>query len=386
MIDDFVVSCLEIDLDQLGNNIRSIRSNIKPETLIMAMIKADAYGQGAVVTSNVLIENGVDRLGVASLYEALELRKYYKHIPLQIMGYVPIESYSIVLEKDIIQTVYNYEQALKLSRIASEMKKNAVIHIKINTNLNRLGFNIDSKSRQIISRIYKLPNLYVEGIFTHFASADNQSINLAYEKFCNFIEALEKVNVNIPIKHCSGGAAILGYPKMNLDMIRPGSVVFGLQSSGRRNITKIAVKPIMTFKSKIIQIRTVKKGEGIGYSATYIADNDRVVAIVPLGYADGLSRYLSNNGRVLVNGIYGIIVGRICMDQCMIDITKIPSAKEGDEVVFIGVQGKNKITIDEVSRAAGTNNDDIICGFGKRLIKVYKKQGKIVNIKNCLRD
>ncbi|HOA79852.1 MAG TPA: alanine racemase [Defluviitaleaceae bacterium] len=371
----------EINLDAILNNIKEIQKNILKDTEIMAVVKADAYGHGAIEVSRLLIENGVQRLAVAILDEGKQLRKEGFKIPLHILGYTPVEQACEIVKYDFIQTVFTFEMAKAISDSATMQNKEAKIHLKIDTGMGRVGFKPIKESIGIIKEISKLPNINIEGIFTHFSSADEEDCSFTKQQFNifnNFIKELQKTGIDFPVKHCSNSAGFILDEKMHINLIRPGIIIYGLYPSNEVNKEKIHLKPAMSLKSQVVFIKEVEEKTPISYGRKYITSRKTKVATIPVGYADGYSRRLSSLGRVLINGIYAPIIGNICMDQFMVDVSHIPDVDIGSEVVLIGQQGENVISAEEIADIIGTINYEVVCMVGKRIPRVYIENKEVI--------
>lgn len=378
----------EINLDHLIHNIKEVRRVVRHDTKICAVIKADGYGHGAVEIAEVLLEHGADRLAVATLSEAIQLRKSYGNVPIMILGYTPESCAEDVITHNIIQTIYSFKQAKQFSKIAQELNKNVVFHIKIDTGMNRLGFQPTDETAAEIKEISKLSNIIIEGIFTHFAVADELDKSFTqkqYEKFVNLCNKLEEKNVVIPIKHVSNSAAIIDLSEMNLDMVRAGIMMYGLYPSDEVQKSRVNLKQVLSLKAKISHVKDVSEKVGVSYGLKFVTQKASQIATLPLGYADGFTRMLSGKAEVLVKGAKVPVVGRICMDQCMIDTSGL-NASMGDEVILMGADGCNSISIDDVAQKLETINYEIVCMIGKRVPRVYIKNNEIVRIKDHLLD
>ena len=376
----------KIYLDNLAHNIREIRKTVKKNTLITAVIKANAYGHGSIETAKVFLENGASRLAVATLSEAIELRRAGIDAPILILGYTPKSQHSLVIEYDISQTIYSFEDALALSKAASEQNKTGTIHIKIDSGMGRIGFLPEDGAIDEIINISKLPNIYIEGIFTHFATADEKDkayTRLQFERFSTVVDKLEKKGLSIPIKHVSNSAAIIELPEYELDMVRPGIILYGYYPSNDVNKDRIKLKPAMTVKAKISHLKTVPKGTGISYGQIFVTDRESKIATIPIGYADGFTRILSSKAEVSIKGKRVPVVGRICMDQCMLDVTDVEDVKVGDEVVLLGYEEGQPDAV-EIGEKLNTISYEILCGVGRRIPRVYIKDGDITYIKDYL--
>lgn len=380
---------VEINLDNLAHNVREIKKNINDEVLLTAVTKANGYGHGAVEVARVFLENGADRLAVASLEEAIELRKAGIISPILVLGGVPQKQHSLAVKWNIIETIFSYENAENLSKEAKKLNKVANIHIKMDTGLNRIGFLTEKKSIEEIKKINKLPNLKIEGIFTHFAKADEKDKTFTHKQFERFewtINELEKEGIYIPIKHVSNSAAIIDLQEYNLDMVRAGIMLYGLYPSDNVKKSRINLKPAMTLKAKISHIKKLPPDVGISYGHIFFTKKESIIGTIPIGYADGFTRLLSSRGEAFIRGKRVPVVGKICMDQCMIDLTDVEDAKVDDEVIIFG-DGKDGIPhIDEVAKKIGTVNYEVVCMIGRRIPRVYIKNGKVVKIIDYLLD
>lgn len=380
---------LEINLDNLANNIKGIRNIVKKDTMIMAVIKANGYGHGSVELAKLYKELGVERLATSIVTEAVELRKAGIEGPIQLLSYTSKEQLGLVVDYDIIQGIYSYNDAAELSKIAVEKGKTAKIHIKIDSGMCRIGFLPNDESIEDIVKISKLPNIEIEGAFTHFAKADETDKSFTrtqYERFKWVIDRLENEGIHIKIKHVSNSATIIDLPEYNLDMVRPGIILYGYYPSNEVNKDRISLKPAMTLKGKISHVKRLPKDTGISYGHIYYTLRDSVIATIPIGYADGYSRMLSGKGFVYVKGKRVPIVGRICMDQLMIDVTDLEDVQIGDEVVLFGEGNDDYPQVEEIASLLGTINYELICMMGRRIPRVYIKDNKIVSISDYLID
>lgn len=374
---------IEVDLSNLEYNLSQAKKMLKPETKIAGVIKANAYGHGSIYIAKTLIENNVDMLAVACLTEAIELRRHYSDIPILVMGHTSNDKLKFAVQNNITLTIFSLEQAIRLSEIGELLNKEATIHIKIETGFNRLGLKIDSNTINIIKKIYNLKNIKLEGIFTHFALKTYETDKKQYDLFIDLIHKLEDKDIHIPIKHACDSIGMVKYPEYHLDMIRLGSFMYGVQPSA---IKEEFLKLVMTFKTRISQIKEIQKGEGVGYDYHYIAKDRCVVGTLPVGYADGYMRCLTDKGEVSIKGKRAPIIGKICMDQCMIDLTNIPEAKEGDIVILFGGDHQNYISIDEIAAKADTNRNEVLSVISRRVPRVYIKDSNPIDIVDYLLD
>ena len=366
---------VEVDLDIIKHNINEIKKLIDKNTKLGAVVKANAYGHGAVEIAKVLEEENVDYICVAGLNEAMELRNNNIKLPILVMGYTQDECLDIAIQNNITLTIFSKEQAEILSNKSKKIHQKANIHIKIDTGFNRLGFKIDENLPSTIHYIYNLPNINVEGIFSHLALKDKES---DYEQFNKFNQLLDKIkDINIPIKHICDSIGMVAYKDFHMDMVRVGASLYGYSSRK----TTMNLKPTMTFKSKFAQIKNIKKGEGISYDYSYIADKDMKIGTVLCGYADGIPRALSNKGYVYVNGQKANILGKICMDQCIVDLTDIDNASMDSEVIFYGNGGPDLL---DIANLADTNKNELLSIVSRRVARVYIKDRKIYKILDYL--
>lgn len=374
---------VEIDLDAIEYNLIQARKYIKPETKIAGVIKANAYGHGAVPIAKALIKNGIDMLAVACLSEAIEVRKHCSEIPILVMGHTVDNKLKFAVEQNITTTIFSLEQAKILSELGAVLKKEAIVHLKINTGFNRIGFNLSEDTIDIITEIYNMKNIKIEGIFTHFALKTFETDKQQYDLFVNLISKLESKEINIPIKHICDGIGMVEYPDFHLDMIRLGSFMYGVKTE---SMDDGVLKLDINFKTQISQINKIKKGEGVGYGYNFVAQRDSLIGTLPVGYADGYMRCLGNKGEVSIKGKRALVIGRICMDQCMIDLTDIPEAREGDEVVLLGESSDDVITLSELADKIDTNRNEILSIIGRRVPRVYIENNKVVQVIDYILD
>ena len=376
----------EVNLDNIINNIKEIKKNINGEEII-AVVKANAYGHGAVDVAPVLIENGADRLAVAMLSEALELREAGIKVPILILGYTDVAFSEMLINNDIEQTVYSLDYAKELSKKAEALGKVAKIHIAVDTGMGRIGFLPNEKSVEEVVEISKLSNLRITGIFTHFSNADEQDKSYAHnqiEKFNFFINEIEKREVNLGLKHISNSASIIDIEDAHYNAIRPGIILYGYYPSDYINKDKLKLMPALSLKCQVIHVKELPKGEYIGYGRKFRTERDSVIATLPIGYADGYVRGLYEKAHVIINGKLAPVVGKICMDQCMIDVTDVGPVKVGDEVVLLGEDNGVKNNADDIAKMLDTINYEILCMIGRRVPRIYIKDGKMVNVRNYL--
>lgn len=374
----------EINLDALAFNMRNIRKITNKNAMIMAVIKADAYGHGVIECARTLLENGADRFAVATLNEAVEVRNNFPDIPVLILGSSVESEAEDIIKNDITPNVYTYEFAKTLSDKAVALGRDVKIHIKLDTGMSRIGFVVtDGENNKVIEEIKKialLPNVVIEGIFSHFSTsdeADTEYTRTQFRRFMYVCDALKSCGVDIPIKHICNSAGIMMYPEYHLDMVRPGIILYGMYPSDEVDKTRLDLKYVMSLKSSITYVKEIEDRRGVSYGKEYIADGMAKIATVPIGYADGYTRLLAKKARIAVNGKLYPIAGRICMDQCMIDIGSGNNIKRGDEALIFG---DGAVTADDLAKWLGTINYEITCMVSRRIPRVYIKDGKIVKV------
>ena len=372
----------DIDLDAVLFNFESMRANISPDCKITAVIKADGYGHGSVQIAQ-LMEPYPYMWGfaVAAADEAMRLRMSGIRKPIMLLGYAFEESYAELIRSDVRICVFDYETAEAVSNAAFDVDKKAVIHLALDTGMSRIGFRDDDASVETIARIAKLPNIVIEGLFTHFARADEVSIAPAVrqlERYKAFAEKVMRAGVRIPIHHVSNSAGIIRMKEANMDMVRAGITVYGLLPSSDVETDVVPLRPVMSLKSHISFVKDIEAGDEVSYGGTYKAGERRRVATIPVGYADGYPRMLSGKGYVLIRGRKAPILGRVCMDQFMVDVTDINGASRGDEVVLLGRQGDYIITAEELGDLSGRFNYELVCDINKRVPRNYIYEGRII--------
>jgi alanine racemase len=376
----------EIDLKAIAHNVRELRRITRPAAQLMGVVKANGYGHGAVEVARCALQNGAERLGVARIDEGIQLRKTGIKAPILIFGYTLPELASDLIEYDLTQTVHTPEFARALSRSAASSGKKIRIHLKVDSGMGRLGlllqnFNSHHSAKTISPTavdqtlaIAALNGLEFEGIFTHFATADSADKRYAENQldlFLNYLGRVRKAGLNPAIKHAANSAALIDMPQSHLDMVRPGIAIYGLYPSGEVNKKRISLRPAMTLRTRVIQVKEVPAGFNISYGITYATSKPTTIATVPVGYADGLNRLLSSHGQMLVHGKRVPIVGRICMDLTMLDVGSVDNVQTGDEVVIFGQQNDERITIDEMASSLKTINYEIVSTVTDRVPRVY---------------
>ena len=369
-----------ISLDAVEQNFREMRKNIAEDTKMIAVVKADAYGHGAVPIAHLIEDyDYIWGFAAATAEEAVHLRQAGITKPILILGIVFDEYFPELVQYDIRPAVCEYDEAKKLSDEAVLQNKTVHIHIALDTGMTRIGYADIPESVEEIKKIAELPNLEIEGMFTHFARADEYDRSPAMvqlERYQDFSKRVEEAGVDIPLHHCSNSAGIIRVPEANLSIVRAGITIYGIYPSSEveRDIVKLA--PVMELKSHITYVKDVPAGAAISYGGTYVADKKRRVATIPVGYADGYPRQLSNKGWVLIHGKKAPILGRVCMDQFMADVTEIDNVKKGDEVTLLGRDGDEFISIEEMGDLCGRFSYEFACDISPRVPRVYIKDGK----------
>ena len=370
----------EINLDNLKYNIGVLRQELGPDVEPMAIIKADAYGHGAVMMMGYMMKYGLRYFGVASLNEALELRRAHKDGEILVLGLSPDHLLHYGAENNIIQTICSLRQAKRLSEDCGRLGITGRIKIKVDTGMHRLGFAPTEESMDIVAEIAKLPNLKLDGIFSHLALETHDDDYRQWERFQRFIEGCEKRGVTFPLKSIDDGIGAIRYPEMRYNMVRPGSFFYGF------NPHIPTLRPVMELKSEIVHLQVLPAGEGIGYGLDDKADHDRVIATLPFGYVDGAPRALSHyQGWCAVKDVKCPIVGLMCMDQAMIDVSDVPDVQIGDEVVVFSQQ-HNAMTYPEGARITNFNRNGLQAALARRVPKVYFENGKEVAYRDYLFD
>lgn len=379
--------CANISLDAIRDNIKKGQELLGPETRLMAVVKADAYGHGAVPVAWA-IDDLVDAYAVAIPEEGAELRQAGITKPVLVLGYTAPELAASAIRQDIMLSVFQSETAEAYGKLARELGTTAKVHIKLDTGMSRIGYLCNEQSLADIERIAKLPDIKIEGMFTHFAKADEADKSFAkeqYKKYMEFAEQLWQRGIRIPVRHVCNSAGMIDLPESDLDMVRFGITMYGMYPTDDVTKERLPVTPAMELKTHISFVKTLPAGVGIGYSGTFVTCRETKVATLPIGYGDGYPRGLSNRGRVLIHGKSAPILGRICMDQCMVDVTDIPEAVQGDTVTLMGRDGEEFISAEEIGATVGNSfHYEVVCDVGKRVPRVYYKDGKPVSVREFL--
>lgn len=393
MADFFKRTWAEIDLDALAHNYKEIRKQVRPRAKIMCVVKADAYGHGVEQVAPFLQEQGADWFAVSNLEEAVHLRGCGIVRPILILGYTPPEYAASLARYGVTQALLSLPYARKLSRAAEQAGVEVTAHVKLDTGMSRVGFYYqegqrDAAALEEIAEACALPGIHAEGIFTHFAVSDEgeEGKDFTLRQFGLFtaaIKRLERRGITFALRHCANSGAILAYPETHLDMVRPGIIQYGLAPSGKL-ADAMAFQPVMALRSVVSQLKTVEPGSTLSYGREYTAAEQVKIATIPVGYADGYQRVLAGKASVLLHGTRAPLVGRVCMDQMMADVSAIPRVREGDVVTLFGRDGGEEIPVEELSGFAGSINYETVCLVTKRVPRIYKKQGEVVAISDCL--
>lgn len=380
-----------VNLDAICYNMEQMKGNISPETKIIGVIKTDGYGHGAVPIGRELEQlDYVFGYATATAEEALILREAGLKKPILILGYTFPYCYEELIQKEIRPAVFREDVLEELALCAEKLGKKAKLHIKVDTGMTRVGILPDEKGLAFVRKALSYDMLEVEGIFTHFARADEvdkTAANMQLDRFSQFVKKIEEeLNYIIPVKHCSNSAGIIEMKDANMDMVRAGITLYGLWPSDEVRQDIISVQPALELKSHIVYIKEVEAGVPISYGGTFVTEKKMRVATIPVGYGDGYPRGLSNKGFVLIHGKKAPILGRVCMDQFMVSVDDIPEAKEGDEVTLIGKDGKQNISMEQLGTLSGRFNYELACDLGKRIPRVYIKNNKIIGTKDYFKD
>ena len=377
----------EVDLDAIWENMVHMKENIAENTKILAVIKTDGYGHGGVPIAKMLEQlDFMFGYAAATYEEAHVLREAGVKKPILILGYTFPYCYEELIREEIRPAVYRRDTVEELAAAAAKVGKKAKVHIKVDTGMGRIGITPDEEGLEFVRFLIEHPELEVEGIFTHFAKsdeADKTSANHQLELFQNFIDKIQtELGITIPVKHCSNSAAILEMPQANMDMVRAGITTYGLYPSEEVSKDIVPLRAAMSLYSHIVYCKTIHSGQSVSYGGLFTAQKDTRVATIPVGYGDGYPRSLSGKGYVLIHGKKAPILGRVCMDQFMVDISEIPEAMDGDKVTLLGMDGTERITAEELGELSGRFNYEFVCDLGKRIPRVYLQHGEITEVRD----
>lgn len=357
-----------VDTARIGKNMTLIKDMVGEDVEVMAVIKANGYGHGAVGIAPALMEAGAYALAVATLTEALELKEAYPEYPVFIMGHTPDRLLHYVVEKDIIQTVFSLEQVEKLGELATRAGKTVTVHVKLDTGFHRLGQMPTKEYKEEVCKMFDVAGIKVDGIFSHLALVNDEENKKQYDLMCQFIDEIESRGFEFKFKHIADSIATVDYPEYRMNMVRAGALIYGMRGFHKGFLE---VEQAMIFRTCISQLHEIKAGEGVSYDYLWKADVDSVVATLPFGYADGYPRNLRDKGYVIINDKKAPIVGVICMDQCICDVTGIENVEVGTEAIIYGDGKDGSMTIEEASKLSGTNKNDIIARFPQRPLRKY---------------
>lgn len=391
MIEKYSRVFVQIDLDAVLYNIEQMQAALKPDVKIIAVVKTDGYGHGAVPICRVLED--VDAVGgyaVATSEEGFILRRAGMKKPIYVLGYTFPYSYEDMIRDDIRMAVFREDMLTELAEAAKKLGGQAKIHIKVDTGMSRIGIRPDTGGIEFVKKALSMRELCLEGIFTHFARADEKEKESAYkqiDQFSQFVERIEsECGYTVPMKHCSNSAGIIELPQANMDAVRAGIILYGLWPSDEVRKDVVLLQPVLSLKSRIVFIKELEAGVPVSYGGTYVTPKKTRIATIPVGYGDGYPRSLSGKGYVLIHGKKAPILGRVCMDQFMVCVDDIPEAVPGDEVTLIGTEENECITMELLGELSGRFNYELACDLGKRIPRVYCRQGRIISTKDYFED
>lgn len=374
--------CARIDLDAIEYNIEMMKKNIQEGVQIMAVIKMDGYGHGSIQIARMLeSKEYIWGYAVATLDEAVLLRKYSIKKPIHVLGSIFPDQWEDMIENEVRMTVYKESAARKVSELAGKLGKKAYMHIKIDTGMARLGFPVGEESVQAIKNISCMPNLVLEGMYTHFATADEADKTFTKKQMADYLwmkERLKELGVSFRYCHCSNSAGIIDMPEANFDLVRAGISMYGLYPSEDVKKDNVPLRPAMELISCVAHLKWVEEGTPVSYGRTYVTDRRTRIATIPAGYGDGYPRSLSGRGYVLIRGKKAPILGRVCMDQLMVDVTDIDDVQYADRVTLIGDDGEEHLSVEVLSCLSGKFNYEFVCGLGKRIPREFIRHGKVI--------
>lgn len=378
----------EINLDAIVKNVDNLMALTKENTGALAVVKADGYGHGDVAVAKAVAQK-VTGYAVATLDEAVNLRENGVKKPILVLGYVDSYEFDILVSHEITATVFDVETAQLLADAARVQKKQAHCHIKVDTGMRRIGLEPDENGIAIVKQITALKELSADGIFTHFAASDETDKTSAehqFKLFTDFTGRLEKEGIHFTYRHCANSAAVIDMPQVDLDMVRLGIAMYGMYPSDEVKKEKVELFPALDLKSHVTMVKEIPAGEKVSYGGTFTTTRTTKLATVSVGYGDGYPRALSSKGYVLVRGQKAPIVGRVCMDQMMVDVTDIENVTRADIVTLIGKDGDAEITVEEIAALAGTFNYEFVCDLGKRIPRSYYLNGEYIGTHDCFRE
>lgn len=366
---------VEIDLSALRHNLLAIKKTAGPGVKIMGIVKADAYGHGDYEVCRVLLNHGVEILGIAILEEGIQLRDKGIQAPLLLLGGLFEDQIDAVIQYNVIPAVYDLKLARVLSKRAHELHKTIPVHVYVDTGMGSIGVRYD-KAVEFVKSLRDIKNIFIDGIYTHCSSSDEKEsayTNLQIRRFRDVLTTLDAIKIGIPVRHMANSGAIIGYPDAYFTMVRPGLSLYGLYPSEEVS-RDIGIRPVMSFKTRVIHIKDMQPGDYVGYSRTYKITKPTCVATLPFGYDDGYNRLLSGQGKVIIRGVTASIIGRVCMDQCFVDVSHVNEVCVGDEVVVYGSQGQETISIESIAKQLQTIPYEVTCSVSKRVPRIYINQ------------
>lgn len=378
----------DINLDAIESNVDELMKVTKAGTKAIAVVKADGYGHGDVAVCKTIYDK-VAGFAVATIDEAVNLRENGVEKPILVLGFVNPDDFPTLVEHNVDATIFDIETAQLLSEAAVKAGREALCNIKVDTGMRRIGLEPNESGIETVKAIKRLPNVNARGIFTHFAAsdeADKTSAQLQFHKFTDFIKALEKEGITFEFRHCSNSAAIIDMPEANLDMVRLGISLYGMYPSEEVHKDRVKMTPALELKSHVAMVKTIGAGEKVSYGGTFVTNRETTLATVSVGYGDGYPRALSSKGYVLINGQKAPIVGRVCMDQMMVDVTDIGEVRRNDMVTLIGKDGDQTISVEEIAALAGTFNYEFVCDLGKRIPRNYYHNGKFIGSRDYFHE
>ncbi|PFA24448.1 alanine racemase [Bacillus cereus] len=379
---------VEVNLDAIKHNVREFKKRVNDENMtMMAAVKANAYGHGAVEVAKAAIEAGVNQLAVAFVDEGIELREAGISVPILILGYTPVEAAKDAIEYDIMMTVYRIEDLKGIDEVAKRLGKKARIQVKIDTGMSRIGLQ-EEEVAPFLEELKNMKHIEMEGVFTHYSTADEIDktyTNMQTNLFEKAVTTAKEMGIHLPYIHSSNSAGSMELSNTFQNMVRVGIGIYGMYPSQEVDHTVVSLQPALSLKSKVAHIKHAKKNHGVSYGNTYVATGEEWIATVPIGYADGYNRQLSNKGHALINGVRVPVLGRVCMDQLMLDVTNAMPVQVGDEVVFYGKQGEEEIPVEEIADMLGTINYEVTCMLDRRIPRVYKENDETTAVVNILR-
>ncbi|MGG3521381.1 alanine racemase [Bacillus pseudomycoides] len=380
---------VEVNLDAVKHNVREFKKRVNDKNIaMMAAVKANGYGHGAVEVAKAAIEAGVNQLAVAFVDEGIELREAGVTVPILVLGYTPVEVAKDAIGYDIMMTVYRIEDLKGINEIAKQLEKKAHIQVKIDTGMSRIGLQ-EEEVAPFLEELKNMKYIEIEGMFTHYSTADEINkiyTNMQTSLFEKAVNTAKEMGIHLPYIHSSNSAGSMELSNTFQNMVRVGIGIYGMYPSKEVDHTVVSLQPALSLKSKVAHIKHAKKNRGVSYGNTYVTTGEEWIATVPIGYADGYNRQLSNKGHALINGIRVPVLGRVCMDQLMLDVTKAMPVQVGDEVVFYGRQGEEEISVEEIADTLGTINYEVTCMLDRRIPRVYKENDETTTVVNILRN